>query len=467
MKNQKIAFVTTIILIMSTLLSFSCLPPAQAATTTFGYQNPNPTAYPSDTISRVKGSMYTSSSAGVANSISVYVNWNPTYSFGNTVAVDGLSIVNTIRGSNFTLAQNGIAQSITAYIYVTGVQKKVQAAIYNPITSQLVAVTEERTFTGVIGGPQTFNFASPVALTAGTYVLVIWGGQSTAATGSDNIYVYRDSANNNPARTSVLLAQTYASGVFPNPLPAATINRIKYTITCNMVNTPVNIKAALYSDTTFAFLASTEEKTLTTATDQWVTLNFPNPKPSIAASTRYILTAWTSPTIDAKLFYLGLTGDGAYYINNPGSYGPTWPSTIAPAPGNAFYSKLNIYCTVQTMAPTEITVQLNPATVDSNGATTTTITGKLTSGGLGLNDKTVKLFYLNPTENPIAEVQTNIAGEYTYSWTVPFNTLPNGEYPIKAVFEGDADYQADSEVSTPNGLFVVPEYALGLSLIHI
>ena len=229
-----------------------------------------------------------------------------------------------------------------------------------------------------------------------------------------------------------------------------------------MVNTPVKIKAALYSDTTFAFLASTEEKTLTTATNEWVTLNFPNPKPSIAASTRYILTAWTSPTIDAKLYYLGMTGDGAYYINNPGSYGSTWPATVAPAPlvPNEFNSKLNIYCTVQSVSPTELTVKFNPGTVDSNGATTTTITGKLTSGG-GLYDKTVKLFYLNPTENPIAEVKTNTLGEYTYSWTVPFSTLPNGEYPIKAVFEGDADYQDSSTVSAPNGLFVVPEYALG------
>jgi hypothetical protein len=256
--NKKISTLTILVLLTTTIFSVAFLPNAQATTTTFGFQLPLPNpAYPSDVVSRVKGSMYTSSSAGVANSISVFVDWNPTYSFGNTVASPYSTIVNTILGSKFSLAQDGIAQSITAYMGVTGLQKKVQAAIYNPTTYQLIAKTEERTFTYLDGGGlKTFNLQSPQALTAGTYLLAIWGGQPNVASGTDNIYLYRDSTNG-AANSAITKSQTYASASFPDPILTPTLSNRKWALSCNMVNTPVNIKAALYSDTTFAFIAGT------------------------------------------------------------------------------------------------------------------------------------------------------------------------------------------------------------------
>jgi hypothetical protein len=128
---------------------------------------------------------------------------------------------------------------------------------------------------------------------------------------------------------------------------------------------------------------------------------------------------------------------------------------------------------------TALTVSCNPTTVLKTGTQTTTISGELTSGGLGVNGKIIKLYYQGgatgadepPTDGPWTSittegVSTGSEGSYSYDWN-PDDTLPNGYYWIKAEFEGDASYYASSKttgVDMVSNLFVIPEYSLGTIL---
>ena len=126
---------------------------------------------------------------------------------------------------------------------------------------------------------------------------------------------------------------------------------------------------------------------------------------------------------------------------------------------------------------TSISVGVDPDIVDKAGAQTTTISGRLTSGGLGVLGKSVRLFYQagatdftgTPsdgtwTELPYVSAPTTEAdGNYSYAWDPPVS-LSNGYYWIKAWFEGDTGYTASSNttgVDVVHNLLVVPVMPLG------
>jgi hypothetical protein len=128
----------------------------------------------------------------------------------------------------------------------------------------------------------------------------------------------------------------------------------------------------------------------------------------------------------------------------------------------------------QAAVTPELTVQVSPGTVDRNGVHVTTISGQLSSSGVGLSGKNISLYYSDSTQHFIAEVTTGAGGQYSYEWNVPVapdgysaEWLPNGEYPIIATFSGDADYATISATSAPHNLFVVPEYLFGGLLVVI
>jgi hypothetical protein len=103
--------------------------------------------------------------------------------------------------------------------------------------------------------------------------------------------------------------------------------------------------------------------------------------------------------------------------------------------------------------------------VDKEGTQTTTITGTLTHAETPLPNRQVSLSYFDGVNwVPIETVTTAADGTYTASWDAPA-TLPNGLYPIKAEFAGDATYAGSEAVTgtTGNGasVFVAPEYAFG------
>ena len=123
---------------------------------------------------------------------------------------------------------------------------------------------------------------------------------------------------------------------------------------------------------------------------------------------------------------------------------------------------------------TQIDIVVSPTVVnkiDGGPPTdTTTISGTLTSGGTGLADKEVTLWYayaseeygIPPPETTWTEIRfvtTDASGYYEHDWN-PDDTLENGYYWINASFAGDSDYLPCSattgvEVGNPN-LLIIP-----------
>lgn len=98
------------------------------------------------------------------------------------------------------------------------------------------------------------------------------------------------------------------------------------------------VKAALYSSL-HTFIASTEEKTVT-ATGQWVTFNFPDPKPVLAANTTYLLVAWSdSGSGNVYMYSSSGSSDQGHRFNR--AYG-SWPTFPSFSHETTMYS---IYCT--------------------------------------------------------------------------------------------------------------------------
>ncbi len=116
-------------------------------------------------------------------------------------------------------------------------------------------------------------------------------------------------------------------------------------------------------------------------------------------------------------------------------------------------------------AETTLTIFCSPSTLDrTNGETTTTISGTLTSGGSGVQGKTIALTYFDGFDwLSIGSITTDADGAYSYTWEVPAS-IENGQYALKAEFAGDSGYLASSATTDScngGGLLVLPEYLWG------
>jgi len=115
--------------------------------------------------------------------------------FGKTDigSTDRRDIGDTIRGTAYTCTEAGTADSITVYLDDWVSPEKITCAMYRKSDSVLVATTEERT-TGGADGWYTFNFNAPKpVLTAQDYGLVAWSENlgSNTYVWYDGVSVYR------------------------------------------------------------------------------------------------------------------------------------------------------------------------------------------------------------------------------------------------------------------------------------
>jgi hypothetical protein len=132
--------------------------------------------------------------------------------------------------------------------------------------------------------------------------------------------------------------------------------QVAVSITVALVSSSVEeatyTKCAIYRHSDSTLVGSTEEKLITyTATPTWNTFNFPDPKPSLSASTDYVLVAWAKSSANniARITYdAGETNQGHYKLQTYDA----WPTTIS---FNHVNTKASIYCTY-TSAPALITV---------------------------------------------------------------------------------------------------------------
>jgi len=101
------------------------------------------------------------------------------------------------------------------------------------------------------------------------------------------------------------------------------------------------IKCAIYLHGTLAYVGVTEERTITlTSTSTWYTFNFIAPKPSLTASTDYILSVWAeSKTGDAYVVASAPFTNSGHYQSI--TYG-TFPNPLVPTHSSYKHS---IYCT--------------------------------------------------------------------------------------------------------------------------
>lgn len=89
--------------------------------------------------------------------------------------------------SRHTLSEDGDVESITVYIHTNGVTIDVQCALYDNTSpddpNNFLGGTEIRSLNISSGSPgwYTFNFASPVSLTAGEYWITL-SGENTSNT---------------------------------------------------------------------------------------------------------------------------------------------------------------------------------------------------------------------------------------------------------------------------------------------
>jgi len=137
----------------------------------------------------------------------------------------------------------------------------------------------------------------------------------------------------NGGGTSRSIEDTIRGSVFQVPT-GGQAQSISVYLSCNNRK----VKAAIYSNA-HTLIASTEEKTVT-ATGQWVTFNFADPKPVLTANTTYLLAAWSdSGSGNVYMYSASGTSDQGHRFNK--AYG-TWPTSPSFSHENTMYS---IYCT--------------------------------------------------------------------------------------------------------------------------
>jgi flagellin-like protein len=275
-------------------------------------------------IDTIRGQRFQSpSSQVVAQDISAYIDVSDPTTFGYASTSSSTdSIENYIRGSSFSCPESGTLQSITAYIYASTTYN-MKAAIYNDGTNTKVAETAERS---VSSGTRwvTFTFTTSPSVTAGnSYVLVVWSQSRSSE--SANLYYHSGGSTQGHYDS-----ETYGS--WPSTASFTHESR-EYSIYCTYTPRSHNVKAAIYSDSPYTLVASTQETTV--SADIWVTFNFADPKPTLTASTNYVLVVWSqSGSGSVNLAYSSASGGNGRYATQ--TYG-TWPGSLSFSPDSYQY----------------------------------------------------------------------------------------------------------------------------------
>jgi len=130
--------------------------------------------------------------------------------------------------------------------------------------------------------------------------------------------------------------------IFTSPAYSVTAQSITAYIQVSSTHT---IKAAIYTSTG-TFVAGTQEVSVTTSTDGWVTFAFASgSQPTLTASTNYILVVWANSVSGSAELYRGSSGSGtSRYVSR--TYG-TWPASPSFSSSTYNYS---VYCNFNASA---------------------------------------------------------------------------------------------------------------------
>lgn len=196
----------------------------------------------------------------------------------------------------------------------------------------------------------TISPTSTTAFTAG-----VWTGQVTLFTSGSGITIGTSGATK--TGTSNGITVNTGSGAFGNTHQGSGTNTLENTIRGSLFTSPAysttaqsitayiqvssthTVKAAIYTSTG-TLIASTQEVSVTTSNDGWVTFNFASgSKPTLTASTDYILVVWSNSVYGSADLYGDGSSGQSRYVDQP--YG-NWPSSVT---FTASTTNWSIYCT--------------------------------------------------------------------------------------------------------------------------
>jgi flagellin-like protein len=200
---------------------------------------------------------------------------------------------------------------------------------------------------------------SPTSTTA--FVAGVWTGSVTLYTSGSGITI--GTTGSSKSGTSNALTVNTGSGNFGyqtigtsstngdlrNYIVGSQFTSPAYSVTAQSITAYIQvsgthtIKAAIYTSAG-TFVAGTQEVSVTTSNDGWVTFAFAaGSQPTLTANTNYLLVVWANTgTGSANLYYASSGGVGHYATQTYASTWPTSPSFTSTIVGNYDYS---IYCT--------------------------------------------------------------------------------------------------------------------------
>jgi hypothetical protein len=342
---------TAILALLAVSAILTVIPSTIAATITFGNTSAGTIT---SSISMHRGTPYTCTASGPANSITAYLSYSAeSRTFGDQPLIGSLageSIEGTMRGQAFTTEADlpVKAISIGANIYCSSSSKSMQAAIYDSAGILLAKSNTVLVSADVWSShDQTFTLQSPVILNPGvTYVLVV---ESASGSGSAEL------------NYSIMTGSgRQASATYGNwPSVTFSSNNKDFFIWCNYQTTATKATCAIYSSNGLTRISKTEETTVPVTTGSWITFNF-NSKPMLTSGTQYILTAWSRDS--ASILY-STTNTQSFAGTGLESY-PNWGIVTSVANPKRDYS---IYCTIQY--PTITAVPGEGGTISPSGVT--------------------------------------------------------------------------------------------------
>jgi PKD repeat protein len=392
----------------------------------------------------IKGTSHYPAQNGYVTSLDVYLDVDLFVGFGERRdgGLGGYGGPNYIAGQTYTATESGLAESICANLDVTLEPKRMKAALYNPTDKSLIASTLEK-MVAVGTGWVTFDFSTPVPITAGNSYMIVYWCEFFQACGTATIREGHAPVNTVTAYVGGANYNTLG-GVFPSTLPAGGSTTSWYfNIYVKYRDPPIsrNVKGAIYIDLTDAptngaslngphtFLAETIP--ITVSESGWHTLYFPSP-PTVLAGHRYVLSAWSDSGVGyvgmrygpiVGLLFEGHSLDAVY------DGWPSSPTLIHERPDYYIggYTKYSAYATYSTTPPWPVAVD-DSYSVDEG--TTLTVSAP---GVLGNDNDPVG----NPLTSELVEstssgsLTLNPDGSFTYSPGINFHGSDSFTYKAK------------------------------------
>jgi hypothetical protein len=232
-------------------------------------------------------------------------------------------------GTAFTITIRAMDQFNNAFASYTGINTlTVSTGTINPTSTAAFAA-------GVWTGQVTLSTTGTgitIGTTGDTKTGTSNGITVNAGTGEFGYHTQGSSSYNGDLENYIL------GSIYTSPAYSVTAQSITAYIQVTSTHT---MKAAIYTPSG-TFVAGTQEVSVTTSNDGWVTFTFASGVP-LTANTDYLLVVWSnSVSGSADLYYTSSGGSGRYASR---TYATNWPSSVSFSSSTVGNYRFSIYCT--------------------------------------------------------------------------------------------------------------------------